>query len=266
MFRLLTSSEIETISKVISNSVSGSGITSLFNECNVQDTSGESTKWQRIHATFLQLQKERKCSDNFLDFINHWANPIRYVNKTNEEYLEIIREVNKPLLLIGLKLNHEGKLQTASVALTLSEAEKRAESLSSKLRYRGIHPDILKFCKKEYLEKDYFHTVHEAAKSLCLKIRDKTGMTEDGSELINNAFSTKNPRLAINSLRTESERNQQNGLKEMLNGITHMVRNVTAHELRANWIVDEKETIEILSIISFLHNQLDVCVVVPSYP
>ena len=157
-------------------------------------------------------------------------------------------------------------MQTASVALTLSEAEKRAESLSSKLCYRGIHPDILKFCKKEYLEKDYFHTVHEAAKSLCLKIRDKTGMTEDGSELINNAFSTKNPRLAINSLRTESERNQQNGLKEMLNGITHMVRNVTAHELRANWIVDEKETIEILSIISFLHNQLDVCVVVPSYP
>lgn len=36
------------------------------------------------------------------------------------------------------------------------------------------------------------------------------------------------------------ERNIQNGLKEMLNGVTHMVRNVTAHELKIKWVVNEQ--------------------------
>lgn len=43
----------------------------------------------------------------------------------------------------------------------------------------------------------------------------------------------------------------------MLNGVTHMVRNVTAHELKIKWIVNEQDAIDILTTISFLHKQLD---------
>lgn len=38
------------------------------------------------------------------------------------------------------------------------------------------------------------------------KVREKTGMQEDGSNLFNNAFAVNNPRLAINSLQTPSEK------------------------------------------------------------
>ena len=90
-------------------------------------------------------------------------------------------------------------------------------------------------------------------------------MQDDGSNLFNNAFAVNNPRLAINSLQTPLERNAQNGLKEMLNRATHVVRNVTAHELKIKWIVNEQDAIDVLTTISFLHKQLDECFVVPQH-
>ena len=90
-----------------------------------------------------------------------------------------------------------------------------------------------------------------------------SGLSLDGNELFQTAFSANNPYIAYNSLRTSSERNQQNGLKEMLCGVIHMIRNVTAHELRIHWDVNEKDAVDILNQISYLHKLLDVCIVVP---
>lgn len=44
-----------------------------------------------------------------------------------------------------------------------------------------------------------------------------------------------------------------------------MVRNVTAHELKIKWIVNEQDAIDILTTISFLHKQLDESFVVPQH-
>lgn len=166
-------------------------------------------------------------------------------------------------MLLGLQMTNEGKLIRVEAATTISEVERRTRSLVSELQKRHIHYDVIKCGKEEYLQENYFHAVFEAAKSLSEKVREKAGMLDDGTSLFNTAFSVNNPRLAINSLQTSSEKNIQNGLKEMLNGITHMVRNVTAHELKIKWVVDEQEAIDILTTISFLHKQLDECFVVP---
>lgn len=45
-------------------------------------------------------------------------------------------------------------------------------------------------------------------------------------------------------------------------GIIHMVRNVTAHELRIRWDINEKDAIDILQQISFVHRYLDECIVI----
>lgn len=47
--------------------------------------------------------------------------------------------------------------------------------------------------------------------------------------------------------------------------VTHMVRNVTAHELKVKWVANEQDAIDILTTISFLHKQLDECFVVPQH-
>lgn len=45
----------------------------------------------------------------------------------------------------------------------------------------------------------------------------------------------------------------------MLLGINYSVRNVTAHELKIKWAVSEDKAINMLSIISALHKELDEC-------
>ena len=263
--RKLTNSEVEVLARIIADTMTGSQMNEIFQECGVQDVSNESTKWKRIYYTFLARQEQDGASNSFLNFIKKSLKPVRFISGQNGNYDEILLEINKPLMLIGLQMTNEGKLLKVQAATTISEVERRTRNLVSELQKRHIHQDVIKCCKEEYLQENYFHAVFEAAKSLSEKVREKTGMQEDGSNLFNNAFAVNNPGLAINSLQTPSEKNAQNGLKEMLNGVTHMVRNVTAHELKIKWIVNEQDAIDILTTISFLHKQLDESFVVPQH-
>lgn len=263
--RKLTNSEVEVLARIIADTMTGSQMNEIFQECGVQDVSNESTKWKRIYYTFLARQEQDGASNSFLNFIKKSLKPVRFISGQNGNYDEILLEINKPLMLIGLQMTNEGKLLKVQAATTISKVERRTRNLVSELQKRHIHQDVIKCCKEEYLQENYFHAVFEAAKSLSEKVREKTGMQEDGSNLFNNAFAVNNPRLAINLLQTPSEKNAQNGLKEMLNGVTHMVRNVTAHELKIKWIVNEQDAIDILTTISFLHKQLDESFVVPQH-
>ncbi len=49
----------------------------------------------------------------------------------------------------------------------------------------------------------------------------------------------------------------------ILKGITSMACNVTAHAPKIKWIIEESEGIDILMTISFIHKNLDNCIVVP---
>lgn len=51
----------------------------------------------------------------------------------------------------------------------------------------------------------------------------------------------------------------------MILGIIHMIRNVTAHESRIRWDIEEMAALDVLQQISFLHKYLDQCVVVKKH-
>ena len=177
--------------------MTGSQMNEIFQECGVQDASNESTKWKRIYYTFLARQEQDGASNSFLNFIKKSLKPVRFISGQNGNYDEI---------LFGLQMTNEGKLLKVQAATTISEVERRTRNLVSELQKRHIHQDVIKCCKEEYLQENYFHAVFEAAKSLSEKVREKTGMQEDGSNLFNNAFAVNNPRLAINSLQTPTEK------------------------------------------------------------
>ncbi|HIQ83749.1 MAG TPA: TIGR02391 family protein, partial [Candidatus Pullichristensenella stercorigallinarum] len=172
-------------------------------------------------------------------------------------------ELNQVLMLVGIEIRDDGQFYSVSKAQSLGEVQRRTKALREKLTGYGVHSAVLRCCRDELLAQDYFHAVQEAAKSLCDRVRTMSGLTTDGVRLFNTAFAVGDPYVAYNSLRTSSEQNQQNGLKEMLCGVIHMVRNVTAHELRIHWDVNEKDAVDILTQISYLHKLLDVCVTVP---
>lgn len=68
-------------------------------------------------------------------------------------------------------------------------AARRAQELRADLTSRGVHPDVLVFCKAELVADDYFHAVLEASKSIFDKLRVRTGLTEDGGALVDKALS-----------------------------------------------------------------------------
>jgi uncharacterized protein (TIGR02391 family) len=174
----------------------------------------------------------------------------------------MMAEVNRTLMLVGVEIHDDGKFHIVKAATNLSEVECRTKELRDRLIGYGAHAEVLKCCRQELLAEDYYHAVHEAAKSLCDRVKTMTGLDLDGTKLFETAFSTKKPYLALTSLQTESERNQQNGFKELLCGVMHLVRNPTAHELRIHWDINEKDAVDVLNMISYLHKMLDSCTVI----
>ena len=120
---------------------------------------------------------------------------------------------------------------------------------------------MLHFCKAELLQENYFHAVLEATKSVAEKIRQKSGLSSDGSELVDQVFGMKNgPKLAFNSLQTDSERSEHTGLMNLMKRLFGLFRNPTTHAPRITWMIKEQDALDLLTMVSFIHRRLDQAV------
>ncbi len=257
-------SVIESISKILgdtSEGFTGSEIGKLLSESRIPDPNPEITKWKRLFEALKQKQELDDCSNNVCVFVQNAMNPARHFNK--QEWFSSNRDkLNQVLSFEGLSLGEDGKLGRIQKASPLSEAAVRASKLRDSLLNRNVHADVLKFCKEELLFDNYFHAVFEATKSVAEKIRRKTGLTCDGSTLVDEAFSFKSsiPHLALNTLQTESEQSEQKGFMNLLKGLFGTFRNTTAHAPKITWKIEEQDALDILSLVSLVHRRLDAAV------
>jgi uncharacterized protein (TIGR02391 family) len=81
-----------------------------------------------------------------------------------------------------------------------------------------------------FYEGHYALAVEEAFKCLNNFVKSKAGTRADGAELMRNVFTPKNPTLALNSLKTDSQRDQQLGYMDIFAGSMIGIRNPRAHE------------------------------------
>ena len=112
------------------------------------------------------------------------------------------------------------------------------------------------------MQDNYFHAVFEASKGLAQRIRDMTGVQLDGAALIDRVFALDRPLLALNALRTESERSEHKGFALLLKGCFSAIRNPRAHEPKILW-EGEDDAVDYLTLLSLLHRKLDAAVQVP---
>ena len=197
-------------------------------------------------------------------FFEKSLNPVAFTDeKKREKYNYMLEGTNKVLLLAGLEITKEGKLVDVVRAKTLDEVDRRVNSLRRQLYNRAIHSEVEKYCIQDYLQKDYYDAVFEAAKGLAERVRQITGLTTDGGTLFQTAFSKNDPYLFLNGMRTDSEKNEFTGLKELLESIFHLVRNPAAHTPKINWKTDEIKALDALTLISFAHKYLDECHKIP---
>jgi uncharacterized protein (TIGR02391 family) len=254
--------QLEEICKVLGDSATGSEITVMLQQMNIRDGDPTGTKWRRLRAIFDETQRRDKNANLVVAFTYKTMNPVRFTTR-HDVFDDLRHRLNQVLIFCGYQLEPNGRLRILKAAQTLDEAAERADKLRSELRRRGVHVDVLKFCRSELVSNNYFHAVLEATKSVAEKIRQRAGLTTDGLRLVDDAFALGKagiPMLAFNSLRTESERNEQNGMMNLMKGMFSAFRNPTAHAPKLQWEVDEQDAFDLLTLASLLHRRIDAAV------
>jgi uncharacterized protein (TIGR02391 family) len=245
-----------------SEGLTGSEIGRLLAHCGIQDPAPSMTKRHRLFLALRARQEADGCANHVLNFVQAVMNPVRFVGNSNR-FEELRGQLNEVLAFAGLFIAEDGKTRRVTAATTLPEAQARAGRLRSALQQRGVHHDVLRFCRAELLQDNYFHAVFEATKSVAQKIRDKTNLTGDGAEIVDQAFRISAPMLAINTLRTETEQSEQKGFANLLKGMFGTFRNPTGHAPKITWKIEEQDALDLLSLVSYLHRRLDAAAAVP---
>ena len=249
---------VESLAKLLGDCGSGSDISRVLSNLDMDDQSEGCTKWRRLYRLFLDLQEHDRCANRVLAFIQSFLTPARFVGRNDKfEWHRIT--LNTVLAFSGLEYGADGKFRTRPAAATLTEADRRARTIQSKFQGRRIHPEVLKYCKAELMQDNYFHAVFEASKGLAQRIRDKAGVDGDGARLVDRVFSVEQPILALNTLRTETERTEHKGFTSLLKGCFAAVRNPLAHEPKIMWD-GEDDAADYFTLLSLLNRKLDDCI------
>ena len=257
--RPLSSAELDALCKAVCNTaggLTGSELSQCLAAARVVDTDPSLTKWRRLFNALATAQNANGTATPILNFLHHALAPARFAgDRTRGDAIRMA--ANVALAFVGLQMQDNGKFTKVAAAATLKDAERRANDLHATLAARGIHPDVLRFCRAELLEDNYFHAVREAAKSVAQKVRDRTGHPGDGAAIFSYAFSGDQPRLRINGLTSESEWSEQKGFQNLLVGMSGVFRNPTSHAPRAAWIMAEEDALDFFSLASYAHRRID---------
>lgn len=253
------SAELEAVCKVLADTtcgLTGSEITNLLLEIGVTDTDPTITKWKRLYNAMAGKQNQVQAGNFLIQFINKAMVPARYVS-TPELFRWRQDGLNVALAFSGYRVREDGLVTYTSRESTVEGARARAGRLYLLMESRGLHTEVLKYCKAELLEENYFHAVQEAVKGLAERLRLMSGLGSDGAELVNAVFSVKAPILTINSLKSDTELSEQKGIANMLVGIFGAIRNPTAHAPKTTWAMPEQDAIDVFGILSYVHRKLD---------
>jgi uncharacterized protein (TIGR02391 family) len=254
------SPDLEALAKVLEGAATHAELRGLFQAAGlaeVEPVNGLS-KWRRIFNALAAAQNKTGTGNFAFHFIQLTIAPKRFVNQP-VQFEQLRDRVNRLLAFHGWHLTEDGRFKLINPAATINEAWERAGRLSAELERRNVHPDVLAFCRPELLQENYFHAVFEATKSVAEKIRQKASVQGDGAEIVDAAFGLAKgaPILAINSLQTKTEEDEQKGFSNLLKGTFGMFRNVTGHAPKIRWAISEQDALDLLTLVSLIHRRLD---------
>ncbi len=252
-------STLRSISKIIGEVIlTHKQINEQFQNSGLVDTGEGTNKPDRIYYTLKARQKQDNCANNVLSFVLRIINPKRYDSEA--EFEKHRTSINEKLLYEGIEIDKAGQAKSVDKAKTISEAKRRSMKIKEKVHGIGIHPDILPYCESEWLNENYFHAILEITKSVAERLRQKSGYTSDGSELVDECFGLgkdKKPMLAFNTLMSESEESEHKGFGNFIKGFFSMYRNPKAHDPKILEDTQLTEMTEILVVATIIQNKLD---------
>jgi len=137
----------------------------------------------------------------------------------------------------------------------LGPSENPTVRLQEAFERLDLHPAIAAACTKMFRDGHYRNAVLDAGIALVNYVKEKSGRRDvDGAALMHHVFSVNNPALAFNSRRTQTERDEQEGLMHLFVGAVQALRNPRAHTLVPD---SPEEALETVVLLSFLAKRLD---------
>lgn len=135
--------------------------------------------------------------------------------------------------------------------LVLSPVAKRIatfEDLNIHSRIAGVSHDL-------YSDDHYGSAVFDASKALINYVKERSGCYKlDGAPLMRKVFSRKNPILAFNTLKDQSDLDEQEGMMHLYEGAVLAIRNPRGH----TFVDDSPErALQYIGLLSMLANRLE---------
>ena len=116
----------------------------------------------------------------------------------------------------------------------------------------GLDEHLWAAIETSYESRHYTGAILDAIYYLGDIIREKAGLQSDGVALVGQALGGKSPKLKVNKLQTESDRNIQKGTENLLLGLYQSIRNPRSHGKH----VDTKEDAD--AIVLFINYLLKI--------
>jgi uncharacterized protein (TIGR02391 family) len=112
-------------------------------------------------------------------------------------------------------------------------------------------PELFKTVNDLFSHGHHAEAVKKAFVFLNNLVKTKAGKGRaDGADLMRTSFSVNNPSLLINTMNTQSERDEQQGYMDILAGVMTGIRNPRAHE--HDWEDTEERALQLLSLANHL--------------
>ena len=146
-YPMIKETDLEAICGIMAdtnNGLTGSEIHTILARCNIPDINPNLTKRYRLFEALNSKQKEDKCSNNLLNFIQQAMAPQRYIGK-DEFYEEFRSKLNAALSFAGYNLNEKGQLvplQASVSSLRELDSNKFGSlSIGAIFKKRNFEPD-----------------------------------------------------------------------------------------------------------------------------
>jgi uncharacterized protein (TIGR02391 family) len=120
----------------------------------------------------------------------------------------------------------------------------------------ALHPEVQRVSGQLMADGHGSQAIFEAFKAVNIRVKELSGLPDDGKSLMAKAFSERDPVLRLNEGKSRSDADEQEGFKLILMGVMQGIRNPKAHDLIVN--TDQERVTEYLALASLLMRRLDV--------
>jgi uncharacterized protein (TIGR02391 family) len=124
-----------------------------------------------------------------------------------------------------------------------------------RLTFENLHPDVQAVSADLFADGHFESAVHEAFKSIEVRVRDATVLTKSGADLMAAAFKQDGSVLDIAGHEGRSGQDEREGFMHIFRGAMIGIRNPGAHELFKQG--DPQQALEYLGFASLLHRRID---------